>query len=94
MAFIGESKRDTNSPWLLYVCLTAQECRLLLNEVINLENRLVRNLDYYQGLLEGGDATDKQTDKLEEVRGKLETVGNIRTVMDEMIGLQQKGGDA
>ena len=85
MAFIGEARKDPNSAWKLYVCLDAKECELLLKAVGPLVGRCLRTLEYYKDKLEGGEATEKQTDKLIQAEDDFETIISIREAFLTMI---------
>lgn len=78
MAFIGESRQSSEHPWHLYLCLDCKECELLMKAVGSLEGRCLRTLEYYKGKLEGGEATEKDTDKLLRAEEDYETILSIR----------------
>lgn len=90
MAFLGEAKRDKDSPWKIYVCLNEQECELLMKAVGALLGRCLRTLEYYKDILEGGEATEKQQDKLVKAQKAFEDVISIRDSMQEMIKFKGK----
>lgn len=90
MAFLGEAKRDKDSPWKIYVCLNEQECELLMKAVGTLLGRCLRTLEYYKDIHEGGEATEKQEDKLVQAQEAFENVISIRDSMQEMIKFKGK----
>lgn len=90
MAFLGEAKKDQGSPWKIYVCLNEQECELLMKSVGTLLGRCLRTLEYYKDIHEGGEATEKQVDKLVQAQEAFENVISIRDSMQEMIKFKGK----
>ncbi len=78
MAFIGESRISKEHPWALYVCLDVKESKMLLKAVGKIEGQILRTLTYYKDKLEGGEASDKDTNKLCEAEEDYETICSIR----------------
>lgn len=81
MAFIGESRISKEHPWALYVCLDVKESKMLLKAVGKVEGQLLRTLTYYKDKLEGGEASDKDTNKLCEAEEDFETICSIRAAI-------------
>lgn len=90
MAFLGESRRAQDSPWKIYVCLNEQECELLMKSVGTLLGRCLRTLEYYKDIHEGGEATEKQEDKLVQAQEAFDNMISIRNCMQEMIKFKGK----
>ncbi len=77
MAFIGESRLDNSSPWKFFVCLDKEDCKVLSQIIGSLVARKLRSYEYYDGIRESGEASDKQIDKLEKARDKLDAAESI-----------------
>lgn len=90
MAFIGESRKDPNSAWGIYVCLDAKECELLMKAVGPLVGRCLRSLEYYKGKMDLGEATEKDTDKLYQAQEDFESITSIRDTILQMKELRPK----
>lgn len=86
MAFIGESRKDPNSAWGIYVCLDFKECELIMKAVGPLVGRCLRSLEYYKGKLDLGEATEKDTDRLDKAQEDFE---NIISIRDAILGLEE-----
>lgn len=84
MAFIGESRKDPNSAWGIYVCLDFKECELIMKAVGPLVGRCLRTLEHYKGKLESGEATEKDTDKLYQAEEDFESITSIRDAILEV----------
>lgn len=85
MAFIGESRKSSEHPWGVYLCLDREECEMLLKAVGKVEGQMLKTLTYYKDKLESGDASEKDTDKLTNAEEKFETILSIRESMLLMI---------
>ena len=90
MAFIGESRKDPNSAWGIYVCLDFKECELIMPAVDKLVGRCVSALVHYNGKLESGEATEKDTDKLFQAEEDFESITSIRDTILQMKELRPK----
>lgn len=88
MAFIGESRVTEMSPWKIYVCLSADDCKVLSNVIGSLVARKLRTFEYYDGIHQSGEATDKQIEKLEQAREELSTAEDIEEVVRKYIKLK------
>ena len=60
MAFVGESRRNSASPWKHFVCLNSTECSILLPLVRKELDKAEANVEKYQGLNEAGTITERQ----------------------------------
>lgn len=78
MAFIGESRLGISSPWKDFVCLDKEDCEVLIQIIGSLVARKLRSFEYYKGIHESGEASDKQIDKLEKARSELDAAESIR----------------
>lgn len=78
MAFIGESQPDYGKPWNVYLCLGKSDCQIVLKAIGPLVGRYLRSYEYYKDILESGEATEKQTDKLLEAEQNFNDIINLR----------------
>lgn len=78
MAFIGESREHgISSPWKDFVCLDKEDCRVLSEIIGRLVARKLNTFEYYKGIHELGEATEKQIDKMEKSHSELCAAMNI-----------------
>ena len=85
MAFIGISRKGQDSPWLPYVCLNKEDCVVLSQIIGSLVARKLRTFEYYDGIHEGGEATEKQVDKYFKAQAELETARDIEHEIIEFL---------
>ena len=85
MAFIGLSRKRQDAPWNPYVCLDKEDCKVLSQIIGSLVARKLRSFEYYKGIHEGGYATEKQIDKLDETRTELEAAQNIECIIRKFL---------
>ena len=87
MAFIGESRKSNDHPWDLYLCLDKKDCEVLSQVIGSLVARKMRTFEYYKGIHEGGEATEKQVDKLFKAEAEFEAALNIQEAIFEFLKL-------
>lgn len=85
MAFIGLSRIGQDAPWKPYVCLDEEDCGVLSQIIGSLVARKLRSFEYYDGILEGGDATEKQLDKLCQAEAELDAAQNIECTIRDFL---------
>ena len=85
MAFIGESRKDSNCNLGIYVCLDTEECELVMKAVGPLVGRYLNSVIYYKEKLESGEANDKMWVKLHKAEKDFENIISIRDTLLEMI---------
>lgn len=85
MAFIGLSRKSQDAPWYPYVCLDKEDCRVLSQIIGSLVARKLRSFEYYDGIHEGGEATEKQVDKYFKAQTELETAQEIESSIMEFL---------
>lgn len=90
MAFIGESQPDLGKPWSVYLCLDESDCQIVLKAISPLVNRYLKSYEYYKDILESGEATEKQTDKLLESEQKYNDIINLRVKLCRYLQLKRK----
>ena len=77
MAFIGKSRENVSSPWKSYVCLDKEDCEMLSQIIGSLVARKLRTYEYHKGVHEGGEATEKQVDKMWAAEKEFDVAKNI-----------------
>lgn len=77
MAFIGLSRKNQDAPWNPCVCLDEEDCKVLSQIIGSLVARKIRSFEYYDGIHESGEATEKQVDKYANAQTELETALSI-----------------
>lgn len=90
MSFIGESREDLIKPWRNYLCLDKSDCQIVLKAIGPLVGRYLKSYEYYKDILESGEATEKQTDKLLEAEQNFNDIINLRNELVKYLGLNQK----
>ncbi len=93
MAFIGESRIDKSHPWSLYVCLDLEDCEVLSQIIGSLVARKLRSYEYYKGIHESGEATEKQIEKLNKASDELDAATSIQEEVLIFIKLMKKKKD-
>ena len=89
MAFIGESRKEIDRSWKVYVCLDLEDCEVLSQIIGSLVARKLRSFEYYRGINDSGEATEKQLDKLEKARDELDAAVSIHEQVLEFIKLMK-----
>ena len=90
MAFIGESREGIDRMWEDYVCLDLEDCQVLSQIIGSLVARKLRSYEYYNGIHELGEATEKQCDKLEKARDELNSAESIQQEIVKFIKIKKK----
>ena len=74
MSYLGESRENFGRPWMFTLCLTAEDCRLLLPTMEKRLKEAEKMYEKYKDIHDGGDATERQENlllKFEEERDAL-----------------------
>lgn len=74
MAYSGESRKNNTSPWELTLCLTPQDCKLLLPAFEKRLKEAEKKFEKYYDIHQGGEATEKQEDLLVKYEDEMETM--------------------
>ena len=86
MAFIGETRENSDSPWQLCVCLDKKDCKMLVEAVGKVVARRLRSFEYYKGIMEAGEATAKQEDKYWEAEEAFDNIVVIQQTIASYLG--------
>lgn len=85
MAHIDYTRPDYTTPAKPSVCLTKEECELLLPVVKKAVKAAQKKYDKYKDIHEGGEATETQTDKLCQSEEVLETLKAVEHHMNFLL---------
>ena len=64
MAYFDYTRPDTTTAHKITLCLTEKECRILLPTIEKAVKNVEKKYEKYKDIQEGGEATEKQQDKL------------------------------
>lgn len=64
MPYLDYTRPDSSSAHKITLCLTEKECMLLLPTVTKALKSAKKNYEKYKDIQDGGEATEKQQDKL------------------------------
>ena len=90
MAFIGESREDFRHSWSNYVCLDKEDSQIVLQALGPVVGRYYKTYEYYKGIHEAGEATEKQTDKLMKAEENYNTIIYLRNQLVEYLRSKDK----
>lgn len=85
MAYLGESRKDMNSQWLFTLCLTANDCKLLLPIFEKRLKEAEKKHEKYYDIHQGGEATERQEDLLLKYEEEMIALESVVTSAKEMI---------
>lgn len=85
MAYSGESRKNKISPWEVTLCLTPQDCKLLLPAFEKRLKEAEKKFEKYYDIHQGGEATEKQEDLLVKYEDEMETMRVVVHVAKELI---------
>lgn len=84
MAHLDYSRPNPSTPVKLTLCLTFEECGLLLPTVSSAVKRANKMYTKYKDIQEGGEATEKQQDKYIQYEDELNTLAAVENLMKEV----------
>lgn len=90
MAFIGESREDLGKSWSVYLCLDKSDSEIVLKAIGPLIGRSLKTYEYYKDILESGEATDIQTNKLLKAEENYNNIINLRNELYKYLQLKRK----
>ena len=85
MAYSGESRKNATSPWQLTLCLTSEDCKLLLPAFEKRLKEAEKKFEKYHDIHQGGEATEKQQDLMVKYEEEMETMRMVVKVAKELI---------
>lgn len=85
MAYLDYTRPDSSTPTNLTLCLTFDECKLLLPTVSKAVKNARKMYEKYKDIQEGGEATEKQQDKYIQYEEEWECLNDVESSMKEVI---------
>ena len=85
MAYTGESRKDMQSRWQFTLCLTADECKLLLPLFEKRLKEAEKKFEKYNDIHQGGEATERQEDLMMKYEEEMETMQQVVCAAKELI---------
>lgn len=89
MAYLDNTRPDWSKPFKLTLCLTFDECELLLPTVSKAVKSAQKMYEKYKDIQESGEATEKQQDKYIQYEGELECLNAVESLMKEVIEMNK-----
>lgn len=87
MAYLDYTRPDTTTAHKMTLCLTENECRLLLPAVQKALNNVEKKYEKYKDIQEGGESTERQQNKLFQYEEEYEC---LMAVLDNMKGFSSR----
>lgn len=85
MSYISLSRRTGSQYFDNSVCLSVEDCRLILPYFKRIEKELSNKYEKYRDIRDSGEATEKQTDLLCDYSRKLEAIELIISNAEELL---------
>lgn len=85
MSYISLSRRTGSQYFDNSVCLSGEDCRLILPYLKRIEKELSNKYEKYRDIRDSGEATEKQTDLLCDYGRKLEAIELIISNAEELL---------
>ena len=85
MAYSALSRKENAGPWELTLCLTSEDCKLLLPAFEKRLKEAEKKFEKYNDIHQGGEATEKQEDLLVKYEDEMDTMRVVVHVAKELI---------
>lgn len=85
MAYSGESRKNNTGPWEVTLCLTPQDCKMLLPAFEKRLKEAEKKFEKYYDIHQGGEATEKKEDLLVKYEDEMETMRVVVHIAKELI---------
>ena len=85
MAYSALSRKGDVGPYDLTLCLTSEDCKLLLPAFEKRLKEAEKKFEKYNDIHQGGEATEKQEDLLVKCEDEMETMRVVVHVAKELI---------
>lgn len=85
MSYIDYTRRSPNHAHETTVCITEEECRILLPFFKNAHKKVKQKHDKYEDIHEGGEATEKQENMRMRYIDELNSLESILSAIDEIL---------
>nr|WP_320037158.1 hypothetical protein [uncultured Bacteroides sp.] len=77
MSYIDNTRRSLNSPYEITVCITKEECKVLLPFIEKACKEVKLKYDKYEDIHESGEATERQESMRQRFFDKLSGLENL-----------------
>ena len=88
MAYLDYTRPDSSTAHKMSLCLTEEECKLLLPTVEKALKNVEKKYEKYKDIQDGGEASEKQQDKLWQYESEYEC---LTAVLLQMKNFSAKG---
>lgn len=85
MSYIDNTRRSRNSAYELTVCMTKEECKILLPFFREAHKKVKQKYNKYQDIHEGGEATERQENTLLKYTEELEHLESILLDINNLV---------
>jgi len=82
MSYIDNTRCSSNYAYEITVCITKEECKVLLPFLKHAHKKVKQKYDKYQDIHEGGDATERQENMRMKYIDELEGLDSILSAID------------
>lgn len=82
MAYLDYTRPDSSSAHKMTLCLTEEECKLLLPTIEKALKTARNKYEKYKDIQDGGEATEKQQDKLCQYEDEYDCLMAVKTEME------------
>lgn len=85
MSYIDNTRRSRNSAYEITVCMTKEECKVLLPFFKDAHKKVKQKYDKYEDIHQGGEATERQESMrmryIDELEGLESILSDIDTIL-------------
>lgn len=85
MSYIDSTRRSRNSAYEITVCMTKEECKVLLPFFKDAHKKVKQKYDKYEDIHQGGEATERQESMrmryIDELEGLESILSDIDTIL-------------
>lgn len=85
MSYIDNTRRSSNHAYEITVCITKEECKLLLPFFREAHKKVKQKYNKYQDIHEGGEATERQENMLLKYTEELEHLESILLDINNLV---------
>lgn len=85
MSYIDNTRRSSNHAYEITVCITKEECKVLLPFFKNAHKKVKQKHDKYEDIHEGGEATERQENMRMKYIDELEGLESILSAIDMIL---------
>lgn len=85
MSYIDNTRRSSNHAYEITVCITKEECKILLPFFREAHKKVKQKYNKYQDIHEGGEATERQENMLLKYTEELEHLESILLDINNLV---------